>query len=65
VSVFRRIGITAYTIGVVIILAVLSGRGMGGRTPGPRGLNVFSAGVALRRLGLYTSKWLYGYRRVV
>ena len=56
--------LTADGIGVVIVLAVLNGIAWKSGMPRLHGLNVFSAGFALGVLGMYTSAWLYGYRRV-
>ena len=58
--------LTAYGIGVVIVLAVLNGTAWQAGMPQPRlhSLNVFSAGFALGVLGTYIAAWLYGYRRV-
>ncbi len=58
--------LTAYGIGVAIVLAVLNGTAWQAGMPPPRlhSLNVFSAGFALGVLGTYIAAWLYGYRRV-
>jgi hypothetical protein len=56
--------LTAYGIGVVIVLAVLNGIAWIAGMPRLHGLNVFSAGFALGVLGTYIAAWLYGYRRV-
>lgn len=56
--------LTAYGIGVLIVLAVLNGVAWMEGIPRLHGLNVFSAGFALGMLGTYLSAWLYGYRRV-
>jgi hypothetical protein len=56
--------LTAYGIGVVIVLVVLNGVAWEAGMPRIHGLNVFSAGFALGVLGTYISAWLYGYRRV-
>jgi hypothetical protein len=56
--------LTAYGIGVVIVLAVLNGVAWQAGMPRLQGLNVFSAGFALGVLGTYISAWMYGYRRV-
>jgi hypothetical protein len=56
--------LTAYGIGVVIVLAVLNGIAWQAGSPRLHGLNVFSAGFALGVLGTYISAWLNGYRRV-
>jgi len=56
--------LTAYGIGVVIVLAVLNGIAWQAGSPRLHDLNVFSAGFALGVLGTYISAWLNGYRRV-
>jgi pilus assembly protein TadC len=58
--------LTAYGIGVVIVLAVLNGIAWRAGMPLTRlhSLNVFSAGFALGMLGTYIAASLYGYRRV-
>ena len=56
--------LTAYVIGVVIVLAVLNGIAWQAGMPRLHSLNVFSAGFALGALGTYVSAWLNGYRRV-
>ena len=58
--------LTAYGIGVVIVLAVLNGAAWQAGMPQFRfhSLNVFSAGFALGVLGTYIAAFLYGYRRV-
>ena len=56
--------LTAYGIGVVIVLAVLNGVAWQAGMPRLHALNVFSAGFALGVLGTYISAWMYGYRRV-
>jgi hypothetical protein len=56
--------LTAYGIGVVIVLAVLNGIAWRTGTPRLHGLNVFSAGFVLGVLGTYIAAWLYGYRRI-
>jgi hypothetical protein len=60
----RMRALTAYGIGVVIVLAVLNGIAWQAGSPRLHGLNVFSAGFALGVLGTYISAWLNGYRRV-
>lgn len=57
--------LTAYGIGVVIVLAILNGTAWLVGTPRLHGLNVFSAGFVLGCLGMYIAAWLYGYRRVI
>jgi hypothetical protein len=56
--------LTAYVIGVVIVLAVLNGIAWQAGMSRLHSLNVFSAGFVLGALGTYISAWLYGYRRV-
>lgn len=56
--------LTAYMIGVVIVLAVLNGMAWLAGTPRLHDLNVFSAGFVLGALGMYIAAWLYGYRRI-
>ena len=56
--------LTAYLIGVVIVLAVLNAVAWQSGFPRLHSINVFSAGFALGVLGTYISAWLYGYRRV-
>jgi hypothetical protein len=56
--------LTAYGIGVVIVLAGLNCVAWKAGTPRLHGLNVFSAGFALGVLGTYIAAWLYGYRRL-
>ncbi|KWV52927.1 hypothetical protein AS156_09850 [Bradyrhizobium macuxiense] len=56
--------LTAYLIGVVIVLAALNAIAWQAGAPRLHSLNVFSAGFALGVLGTYLSAWLNGYRRV-
>ena len=56
--------LTAYGIGVVIVLAVLNGIAWRAGAPRLHSLNVFSAGFALGVLGTYISAFVNGYRRV-
>jgi hypothetical protein len=58
--------LTAYGIGVVIVLAVLNGIAWQAGMPWPRlhSLNVFSVGFALGVLGTCMSAFVNGYRRV-
>lgn len=56
--------LTAYGIGVVIVLAVLNGMAWKTGMPRLHSLNVFSAGFVLGALGMYVAAFLYGYRRV-
>ena len=56
--------LTAYLIGVIVILAILNGILWKLGMPRLHNVNVFSAGFALGVLGTYISAWLYGYRRI-
>ena len=56
--------LTAYGIGVVIVLAVLNGIAWQVGNPRLHDVKVFSAGFVLGVLGTYIAAWLYGYRRV-
>lgn len=56
--------LTAYGIGVIILLAVLNGIAWQAGMARLHSLNVFSAGFALGVLGTCLSAWLYGYRQV-
>jgi hypothetical protein len=56
--------LTAYGIGVVIVLAILNAIVWRAGTPWLHELNVFSAGFILGMLGMYISAWVNGYRRV-
>lgn len=56
--------LTAYGIGVIIVLAVLNGMAWHAGIPRLHGLNVFSAGFALGVLGTYIAASLYGYHRL-
>ena len=56
--------LTAYLIGVVVVLAVLNGVAWQSGMARLHGMNVFSAGFALGVLGTCIAAWLYGYRRV-
>lgn len=56
--------LTAYMIGVVIVLAILNGIAWHAGTPRLHSLNVFSVGFVLGVLGTYISAFVYGYRRV-
>jgi hypothetical protein len=55
--------LTAYGIGVVIVLAVINGIVWIAGSSKLHGLNVFSAGFILGVFGTYIAAWLYGYRR--
>jgi hypothetical protein len=56
--------LTAYGIGVVIVLAVVNGIAWQAGTPRLHSLNVFSVGFALGVLGTCISAFVNGYRRV-
>ena len=56
--------LTAYGIGVVIVLAVMNGIAWQEETPRLHNINVFSAGFTLGMLGTYIAAWIYGYRRI-
>jgi hypothetical protein len=56
--------LTAYGIGVVIVLAVLNGIAWKVGTPRLQNINVFSAGFTLGVLGTYLAAWIYGCRRI-
>jgi len=56
--------LTAYGIGVVIVLAVLNGIAWQVGAPRLHSLDVFSAGFALGVLGTCISAFVNGYRRV-
>lgn len=56
--------LTAYGIGVVIVLALLNGIAWRIGTPRLHGLNVFSAGFVLGMLGTCISAFVNGYRRI-
>ena len=56
--------LTAYGIGVVIVLAALNLIAWQAGMLRLHGLNVFSAGFVLGVLGTSIAAWLYGYRRI-
>ena len=56
--------LTAYGIGVVIVLAALNGIAWRAGMLRLHGLNVFSAGFVLGVLGTCIAAWLYGYRKI-
>ena len=56
--------LTAYGIGVVIVLAILNAIVWLVGAPRLHSINVFSAGFVLGMVGMYIAAWLYGYRRV-
>jgi hypothetical protein len=53
--------LTAYGIGVVIVLAVVNGIAWQAGSPRLHSLNVFSAGFVLGVLGTCIAAWFYGY----
>jgi hypothetical protein len=55
--------LTAYGVGVVIVLAVLNGIAWQAGTPRLHSLNIFSAGFVLGVLGTCISAFVNGYRR--
>ena len=55
--------LTAYGIGVVIVLAALNAIAWQAGTPRLHNINVFSAGFTLGMLGTYIAAWMYGYRQ--
>jgi hypothetical protein len=56
--------LTAYGIGVAIVLAALNAIAWQTGMPRLHSINVFSAGFALGVLGTYIASCVYGYRRV-
>ena len=56
--------LTAYGIGVIIVLAVLNGVAWQVGMARLHSLNVFSAGSVFGMLGTSVAALLYGYRRV-
>ena len=56
--------LTAYGIGVLVVLAILNGLAWLLGAPRQHGLAVFSAGFSLGMLGMYLAAHVYGYRRV-
>ncbi len=56
--------LTAYAIGVAVVLAALNTMAWQAGTPRLHELNVFSAGFAFGVLGTCLSAWINGYRRV-
>jgi pilus assembly protein TadC len=56
--------LTAYGIGVVIVLAVVNFIAWQAKMPRLHSLNVFSAGFAFGVFGTSIAARLYGYRRV-
>jgi hypothetical protein len=55
--------LTAYGIGVIIVLAVVNAIAWQAATPRLHSLNVFSAGFVLGMIGTSIAAWLYGYRQ--
>jgi hypothetical protein len=55
--------LTAYGIGVIIVLALLNTIVWQAGMPRLHSVNVFSAGFVLGVLGMYIAAWIYGYRR--
>jgi hypothetical protein len=55
--------LTAYGIGVIIVLAVLNAVAWQTGMPRLHNANVFSVGFVLGVFGTYLAAWLYGYRR--
>jgi hypothetical protein len=55
--------LTAYGIGVVIVLAILNGIMWAAGYPRLHAVNIFSAGFVLGCLGMYIAAWLYGYHQ--
>jgi hypothetical protein len=56
--------LTAYGIGLALVLTILNGIEWRAGTPELHELNVFSAGFILGMLGMYISAWVNGYRWV-
>jgi hydrogenase/urease accessory protein HupE len=56
--------LTAYGIGVIIVLALCNGIAWETAAPKLHSLNVFSAGFVLGMLGTYLSAYINGYRRI-
>ena len=56
--------LSAYGIGVVIVLAVLNDIAWQAGMARLHSLNVFSAGFVLGVLGTYIAACVYGYRRI-
>jgi hypothetical protein len=56
--------LTAYGIGVVIVLAILNAIAWQAGMARLHSLNVFSAGFVIGMLGTSLAAFLYGYRRV-
>lgn len=56
--------LTAYGIGVVVVLAILNAAGWLVGTAKEHSVAIFSAGFIFGALGMYIAANLYGYRRV-
>ncbi|HUI13943.1 MAG TPA: hypothetical protein VL048_10805 [Xanthobacteraceae bacterium] len=56
--------LTAYGIGVVIVLAALNAAAWHAGTPKLHSISVFSAGFVFGMLGTSLAAFLYGYRRI-
>jgi hypothetical protein len=56
--------LTAYGIGVVIVLTILNGIMWLVESPKLHDVNVFSAGFVLGMFGMRLAAYLYGYRKV-
>jgi hypothetical protein len=56
--------LTAYGIGVVIVLAILNAIAWQTGAPKLHSINVFSTGFVLGMLGTCLAAFLYGYRKV-
>jgi hypothetical protein len=56
--------LTAYGIGVVIVLAIINAIAWQAGAPRLHSLNVFSAGFVLGVLGTSIAAFVYGYRRL-
>jgi len=56
--------LTAYGIGVIIVLVILNGVEWLIGVPWLRDLNIFSAGFVLGMIGTRIAAYLYGYRKV-
>jgi hypothetical protein len=57
--------LTAYAIGIFLVLGLANFFGWEIGAPRLHGLNIFSAGFMLGALGMYLSAWVNGYRKVV
>jgi len=59
----RRCTLTAYLVGVSVVLAILNSIAWWRNAPRVHDFAVFSAGFLLGALGMYLSAYLNGYRR--